>query len=118
MKNKTENNINWEKIAGDLAYAVSCLATDSSPLIWRKAFEALDKYEEARKVVAKEVKHGVSAKLNHIALSQTSKHPHKHSVLADERVNKEMRALAITMGMTKSEFDAYLRQREEENRNG
>lgn len=45
MRNKETD---WEQVAHELAYAIMCLEDDSdTPKVWRKAWKALQRYEEA-----------------------------------------------------------------------
>lgn len=45
MKNKETD---WEQVAHELAYSIMCLEDDcDTPKVWRKAWRALQHYEEA-----------------------------------------------------------------------
>lgn len=44
----TSKETDWEQVAHELAYSIMCLEDDcDTPKVWRKAFRALQRYEEA-----------------------------------------------------------------------
>lgn len=43
-----KNEPDWEQVAHELAYSIMCLEEDcDTPKVWRKAWRALNSYEEA-----------------------------------------------------------------------
>jgi hypothetical protein len=45
---KMKNEPDWEQVAHELAYSIMCLEEDcDTPKVWRKAWRALNSYEEA-----------------------------------------------------------------------